>query len=281
MTKIRRSLLFVPADRPERVAKAATLPTDVIVIELEDGVAPKNKDLARREAGRVISEIDFGHREVALRVNKLSTLCGLADIQAIAGWQRKPDLIMLPKVESCGEVRLYDELLTEMKADSELMLLVETSLGLQAAAEMVTATPRVSAISFAIADLPAELGCRPAWEPMFAIRAAIVTTAGLGSIMPIDPPYLNIKDEAGLKQECKRVRDMGYVGKICIHPSQLEAVNQTFSPTLREIKRAQKIVEAVSSQGGGAVMVDGRMVDPPGVKIAQRVIETARRLGTD
>lgn len=278
MVKIRRSMLFVPADRPERVEKAATLPADVIVIELEDGVAPENKAFARKEAGRLISVTDFGHREVALRVNKLSTLSGVADMQAIAGWHRKPDLIILPKVESSGEVRLYDELLTEMEAESELMLLVETSLGLQAATSMVTASSRVSALSFAIADLPAELGCRPTWEPMFAIRAAMVTTAGLGGILPIDPPYLNIKDEPGLKQECKRVRDMGYTGKICIHPSQLEPVNHAFSPTSKEIKRAQKIVEVVSSQGGGAVMIDGRMVDAPVVKIAQRVLETANRL---
>jgi len=281
MTKIRRSLLFVPADRPERITKAATLATDVVVIELEDGVAPGNKAFARDEAGRAISETDFGHREVALRVNKLSTLFGIADILAIAEWPRKPDMIILPKVESAGEVRLFDELLTEMKAKSELMLLVETSLGLQAAASMVTASPRVSALSFAIADLPAELGCRPEWEPMFAIRAAMVTTAGLGGILPIDPPYLNIKDEKGLKQECKRVRDMGYVGKICIHPSQLEPVNHAFSPTPMEIERAQKIVEAVSSHGGGAVVVDGRMVDAPVVKIAQRVLETAKRLSID
>lgn len=278
MLKIRRSLLFVPADRPERIAKAATLATDVVVLELEDGVAPENKTSAREEAGRAISQIDFGHREVALRVNKLSTLFGIADISAIAEWPRKPDLIILPKVESAGEIRLYDQLLTEIKADSQLMLLVETSLGLQASASMVQASPRVSALSFAIADLPAELGCRPAWEPMFAIRASMVTTAGLAGIMPIDPPYLNVKDEKGLKLECKRVRDMGYTGKICIHPSQLETVNRAFSPTPEEIERAQKIVKAVSSQGGGAVIVDGRMVDPPVVKIAQRILETARRL---
>ncbi len=279
MAKIRRSLLFVPADRPERIEKAAALPADVIVIELEDGVAPPNKALARKEAGRLIAAIDFGHREIALRVNKLSTLFGVADVQAVAEWDRKPDLIILPKAESAGEVRIYDELLSEMRADSELMLLVESSLGLQVAAEMVTASKRVSAISFAIADLPAELGCRPEWEPMFAIRSSMVTTAALGAVLPIDPPYLNIKDETGLKQECRRVRDMGYTGKICIHPSQLEPVNQAFSPTSAEIRRAQKIVAAISSQGGGAVLVDGRMVDAPVVKIAQRVIETAKQLG--
>lgn len=279
MTKLRRSFLFVPADRPDRLVKAASLPTDVVVIELEDGVSPTRKEIARKEAGRAISEINFGNREVALRVNRITTLFGIADIAAMPGWPRKPDLILLPKVESAGEVRLYDELLTEMNAESELMLLVETCRGLEAAAEMATASRRVSAMSFAIADLPAEIGCRPEWEPMLFVRSTIAVTCGLGGILPIDPPYLNIKDKTGLEKECQRVRDMGYTGKVCIHPSQLETVNQVFSPTPTEIDRAKKIVDAFLSLGGGAIIVDGRMVDAPVVKIAQRILKTADKLG--
>ena len=279
MFKIRRSLLFAPADRPDRVAKAAGLPADVVVVELEDGVAPERKAVAREEAGRAIAEVDFGLREVGLRVNRISTLQGIADILALAAWPRKPDLIIVPKVESAGEVRLYDELLTEMNADSQLLPFIESSRGLQAAGEIAMASPRISSLAFGIADLSTELGCRPAWEPMLFCRASIVSAGALAGISLIDPPYLDIRDETGLIEECKRVRDMGYSGKICIHPSQLEPVNQAFTPTIEEVEKARRIDEAASTQGGGAILVDGRMVDRPVVISARRVVAIADRLG--
>jgi len=279
MSRIRRSLLFIPADRPDRIAKAAALPTDVVVVELEDGVAPERKALAREEAGRALAEVDFGSREVGLRVNRISTLHGIADILALAKWPRKPELIILPKVESAGEVRIYDELLTEMNAGSQLLPLIESSRGLQAAGEIVTASPRITSLAFGIADLSAELGCRPAWEPMLFCRASIVSAGALAGVSLIDPPYLDIRDETGLIEECNRVREMGYSGKICIHPSQLGPVNQAFTPTIEEVERARKIDEAAATQGGGAILVDGRMVDRPVVISAQRVAAIADRLG--
>lgn len=279
MFKIRRSLLFAPADRPDRIAKAATLPTDVVVVELEDGVAPEHKAMAREEAGRALAEVDFGFREVALRVNRISTLYGVADILALAKWPRKPELIILPKVESAGEVRVYDELLTGMNANSLLMPVIESSRGLYAVESIVMASPRISGLSFGIADLSTEIGCRPVWEPMLFCRASMVPAGALAGASLIDSPYLNIKDEAGLVGECKRVREMGYIGKICIHPSQLEPVNQAFTPTLEEVERARKIEEAAATQGRGAIMVDGRMVDRPAVISAQRVVALADRLG--
>jgi len=184
MFKIRRSLLFAPADRPDRVAKAAGLPADVVVVELEDGVAPERKAVAREEAGRAIAEVDFGLREVGLRVNRISTLQGIADILALAAWPRKPDLIIVPKVESAGEVRLYDELLTEMNADSQLLPFIESSRGLQAAGEIAMASPRITSLAFGIADLSTELGCRPAWEPMLFCRASIVSAGALAGNLP-------------------------------------------------------------------------------------------------
>ena len=281
MNKLRRSFLFVPADRPERIKKATTLPADVVVLELEDGVAPENKALARKEAGRALGEVDFGQQQVALRVNRVSTLYGIADMMALADWTRKPDLIILPKVESAGEVLLYADLLTEMGAESELMPIIESSRGLQAAESMVTASSRISSLAFGIADLSAELGSRIAWEPMLFIRASTMVATALAGITPIDPPYLNIKDESGLEEESRRVRDMGYTGKICIHPSQLEIVNRAFSPTPKEIARARRIVAAADNQGAGAILVDGRMVDAPVVKSSLRVVAIAERLGID
>ncbi len=125
-----RSYLFVPADKPERAAKAAQLSADAVIIELEDGVSPENKSSARDAAGKILAEIDFGRQVVAMRPNRIATLDGLADIQAMSTWQRKPDLLILPKIESEGEVLIYDALLAEMGADCEFMVLIESSRGL-------------------------------------------------------------------------------------------------------------------------------------------------------
>ena len=279
MTKLRRSFLFVPAHKSDLAAKASKLPADVVVLELEDGVSPEHKSLAREEAGRLLSEVDFANREVALRVNPISTLYGVADLMALAKWPRKPDLVILPKVESAGEVCIYDDLLKEMNASCELMPVVESSRGLKELSSIVMASSRITATSLGGADLSAELGCRYVWEPMLTYRAMVVAAGALVGISAIDPPYLNIKDESGLLEECWRSRDLGFCGKICIHPSQIEAVNRAFSPSPEEVEKAKKIVEAARAQGSGAIVMDGRMVDMAIVKAAQRLVAMADRLG--
>jgi len=281
MTHLRRSILFVPADKPGRIEKAATLSTDVVVIELEDGVSPENKDFARKEAGRMIEQVDFGNKEVALRVNRISTLHGLEDMNAMAKWAKKPDLVLLPKVESAGEVRIYDDLISQMKAKLEFMVMVESSRGILNAAKIVPASPRVSCLAIGVADLSAELGSRMSWDAMFIHRASMVVACGLTGIMPIDSPYLNIRDETGLLKECKKVREIGYTGKLCIHPSQLALVNGAFTPSAEEVARSRRIIKAAETRGIGALVLDGKMVDTPVIKSAQRIVEAAERLGLD
>jgi len=278
MTHLRRSILFVPADKPERIEKAATLSTDVVVIELEDGVSPENKEFARMEAGRKIEQMDFGNKEVALRINRISTLHGLEDMKAMAKWVKKPDLVLLPKVESAGEVRIYDDLISQMKAELEFMVMIESSRGILNAAKIVSASPRVSCLALGVADLSAELGSQMSWDAMFAHRASMVLACGLTGIMPIDSPYLNIRDETGLLKECKKVRELGYTGKLCIHPSQLAPVNGAFTPSAEEVARSRRIVKAAETQGTGALVLDGKMVDTPVIKSAQRIVEAVERL---
>ena len=281
MTPLRRSILFVPADRPERIEKAATLPADVVVIELEDGVAPDKKNFARGEAGRILEDLDLGEKELALRINRISSLDGLEDIRAMTKWARKPNLLLLPKVESAGEVRIYDDLITQMQAELEFMVMIESSRGILNAEKIVLASPRVSCLALGTADLSAELGSGMSWDAMLTYRTSMLLACGLTGIMPIDSPYLNIKDEAGLLEECKKVREIGYTGKLCIHPSQLTPVNGAFTPSAEEVARARRIVKAVETQGTGALVLDGKMVDAPVIKSAQRIVETAERLDLD
>ena len=271
-----RSYLFVPADRPERAVKAAQLPADAVIIELEDGVSPENKSSARDAAGKILAETDFGQQTVALRPNRIATLEGVADMQAMSTWQQRPDLMILPKVESEGEVLIYDALLSEMGADCECMVLIESSRGLLNAASIVAASPRITCLSFGFADLSAELGCKPTWEVLSAYRSSLVASCGPTGVVPVDAPFLNLKDPDGLVSECQKVRDMGYAGKLCIHPSQLESVNGAFRPTQEEISQARKIVSAAEAQGSGVIVVDGRMVDKPVVETAKRTVAMAK-----
>jgi citrate lyase beta subunit len=122
------------------------------------------------------------------------------------------------------------------------------------------------------------LGCGQTWEVMAPYRSQMIVTCALANIQAVDAPFLNIKDAEGLLQECTRAKSLGFSGKLCIHPSQLDPVNQTFSPDEKEIEWAQKIVAAVALQGSGAILVEGRMVDAPVVRKAQRIVESARLL---
>lgn len=275
MTRIFRSFLFVPADRPDRVAKATGLPADVVIIELEDGVSPENKSMAREKAGEILGEFDFGKQTVALRPNRITTLYGIADLLAMSTWQRKPDLLILPKVESAGEIRIYDELLSEMKSDCQCMVLIESSRGLLNAASIVSASSRITSLSFGFADLSAELGCKPTWEVLNSYRSSLVAACGIAGVLPIDAPYLEIKNPEGLSAECRKVRDMGYGGKLCIHPSQLEPVNRAFTPAQEEVLQARKILKEAEIQGLGAIVVDGRMIDKPVIEAARRTVALA------
>jgi citrate lyase beta subunit len=261
------------------VVKAATLEADVVILELEDGVNPENKAEARNAARRLLAEIDFGNRETAVRINRISNQHGLADMTAMAQWPCKPDLIILPKVESAEEVRLYDELLTNIDVPSRLLILIESSRGILAAPKIAAASTRVAGLAFGIADLAAELGCGLSWEVMAHQRCALISAGGLAGVPVIDAPHIHIKDSEGLIDECARARDFGFSGKLCIHPSQLAPVNSSFSPTEEEIARAVKIVAVAESKGSGAIVVDGRMVDLPVIKLAKRVVSIAKEMG--
>mgnify|MGYP001817925457 FL=1 len=272
-SRMRRSLLFVPADRPERVAKAANLDTDVVILELEDGVSPENKIQARKNARNLLAEIDFGYRETAVRINRISNQYGLSDMLAIADWPCKPELMILPKVESAAEVQLYDELMYSSDISSQLLILIESRRGIINAPEIAAACRRIAGITFGIVDLAAELGCGLSWEVMAGRRSALVDAAGFAGVPIYDAPDINIKDKEGFKEECARGRAFGFSGKLCIHPSQLDTVNRAFSPTGKEIAQALKIVEAAEISGSGALVIDGQMVDAPVIKSARQVVK--------
>jgi (S)-citramalyl-CoA lyase len=216
-----------------------------------------------------------------VRVNRIGTLFGIADLLAMAGWPRRPDSIMVPKAESAAEIQLYDALLTEMGAECDIAAVVESGRGLQEAAAIAGASRRVSALVFGGADLSADLGCRFTWEALYPHRARVVAAAASvgGGLQVLDVPYVDINDEVGLIAETEKARNLGMKGKVCIHPSQVDPVNRTFAPSPEELARARKVIAVASSQSTGAVVIDGKMVDGPFVKLAQQIVAVAERMG--
>ncbi|HUL41079.1 MAG TPA: CoA ester lyase [Burkholderiales bacterium] len=274
-----RNLLFTPADRPERFGKAPAVGADGAVLDLEDGVGLPSKEKAREAALRFFeaplsAPADFVW---AVRFNHITTEDGLKDLLAFGAAVRRPKVIMLPKTESVSEVEIAVHHLETGAGDApQIVALIETGRGL-GAAEAIAAHPSVVAIAFGGADLAADLHATLAWEPMLFARSRIVQAAAAAGVAALDVPFLDIHDAAGLSKETEMVKALGYSCKLAIHPAQIAPINAVFTPDPKELARAERIVAAFEQAHGGACQVDGRMVDVPVVKAAQRTVALAGR----
>lgn len=271
-----RSLLFAPADRPERFQKAAMSQADGIVLDLEDGVAPAAKAMAR-EAALSFFAGDAGRPLSMLRINHVKTIAGLEDLLLLRSAQCMPAGIMLPKVESVADVEIAVAHLHATDRAPIIVALVESARGL-AAVDAVAAHPAVGALAFGGADLAADLGAEMTWEPLLYARSRLVQASAENQIPAWDVPYLDIQDEEGLLRESAAAKALGFRAKLAIHPAQVGRINAVFSPTQQQVKRAQQVVEAYSSAAGGVCVLGGKMIDQPVVLAAERTLHLARRL---
>src|SRR5215831_10996360 len=274
-----RNLLFTPADRPERFGKAAAVGADGAVLDLEDGVGLPAKETARQAALRffeapLAAPVGFVW---AVRFNHVATEDGLKDLLAFRAAAHRPSVVMLPKTESVTEVEIAaHHLKTGAGGAPQMIALIETGRSL-GAAEAIATHPAVSAIAFGGADLAADLHATLAWEPTLFARSRIVQAAAAADIAAFDVPFLDIHDAAGLRKETEAVKALGYSCKLAIHPAQIAPINAVFTPNPKELARAERIVAAFDQAHGGACQVDGRMVDVPVVKAAQRTVALAGR----
>lgn len=272
-----RSLLFTPADRPERFEKALSAGADGAILDLEDGVGLTAKQKAREAALRFFEVPPPAPQEFvwAVRFNHVTTEDGLKDLLAFRSASVRPKVVMLPKTESVTEVEIA---LSHLKAGGDdapqIVALIETGRGLSAA-ETIAAHPAITAIAFGGADLAADLHAHLAWEPMLFARSRIVQAAAVAGIAAFDVPFLDIHDAEGLRKEAEAIKALGYSCKLAIHPAQIAAINTVFTPTPKELATAQCIVAAFKNAHGGACQLNGRMVDVPVVKAAQRTVALA------
>lgn len=277
-----RSLLFVPGDRPDRCDKAMVAGADAVCVDLEDAVGPAAKAGARdavvaflarwQEPAATGADPDQRRRApVIVRVNDPDSAEGERDAASLTGGPR-PDAFMIPKVTDAREIVTAQRLLG---GDIPLFPIIETAAGLENAVQIGAASPAVAALMFGGFDLSAELGAEPEWEPLLYARSRVVHAAALSGLDTIDMPSRDFRDVTRLRAEAEKARRLGFTGKVAIHPAQIPVIHDVFTPSAEEVEEARRIVEADRTAGGGAVSLDGRMVDRPVVEAARRVLARA------
>lgn len=274
----RRSLLFAPANRVEVHAKALAAGPDVMCLDLEDAVAADFKAEARAAGVAFLAAGDGTGAERVLRINALRSLEGLRDMTAVLEAAPRHGVIFLPKVQSAGEVDLAADLLQEGAPHLKLAVLIETGRGLQAVHEILAASDRIAFAMFGGVDLAADLGVAVAHEPLLYARQRLAHAASIVGIDLLDVPCLAFRDQAAITAEALAAKALGYTGKACLHPAGLTPIHHSFNPTLDEIERARLIVEAYRSSPNGLAKLNGKLVEKPVVRSAERILALAARV---
>ena len=275
----RRTFIFAPGLKPEMYPKALACGTDIVCVELEDGIAPKDKDEAREKGLALFAspQADDGVERI-VRINCLRTAFGLADVNAVLATDTPPPALMLPKVMTTDEIIWLDDLLSERGHDTRLHVIIETNASLEAVHDIAQASTRIDALFFGGVDMAAELRCKNAWEPLLYARSRVVHAAASAGIDAIDVPYLDLEDPDGMAREATLARDLGFSGKGSIHPKQIPILNNVFTPSESEIAHAHRILDAFSKADTGLVVVDGKLIEKPVLRDMQRILSIAKRL---
>ena len=256
----RRSFIFSPGLRPEMFPKAIASGADIVCVELEDGIAPKDKEEARHKALQLFEtpQADDGVERI-VRINSIREAFGLADISAILISNTPPPALMMPKVRTPDEVIMLDNLLSEAGHDTRLHIIIETNEGLEACYDIAHCSDRIDALFFGGVDMAAELRCENAWEPLLYARSKVVHAAASAGLDVIDVPYLDLDDHEGMVTAARQAKSIGFCGKGSIHPKQIAALNEVFTPSDEEIARARRIIETFEAADKGLVVIDGKI----------------------
>ena len=284
MVRPRRSLLFMPGSNARALEKARILAADVVILDLEDSVAPDAKGLARDQIAKAIAAGGFGKREIWVRTNALDTPFWADDVKMAA--KARPDAILVPKVSSVADLATIAAGLREANADPSVRVwaMIETARGVLHAEELAAASrdvePRLSGFVFGPNDISRETRIR--MQPGRAIMLPMITHCILAArahgLEIFDGPFSDFSSVDGFSQECTQARDLGFDGKTLIHPGQIEACNAIFTPPADEVARARKIIAAFErpeNASRGAISLDGQMVERLHADMARRTIAIA------
>lgn len=276
----RRCLLFMPGDNLKKIQKGLSLGVDVVVMDLEDGVALNRKAEARATIAAALRDLDFGRSERMVRLNPIGS--GLEHDDLAAVLSRQPASLMLPKVEHAEQVQWVSQQLEGTNV--RLLAIIETARGLVNLKEIASAGDRLDALIFGAEDLAGDIGATrtPAGWEVFYARSAVVTHAAAFGLQAIDTLCIDFNDEAALIEDAQFGARMGFSGKLAIHPKQVNVIQASFTPADEQIVAAQRLIAAHDEQqahGTGAFALDGKMIDRPAIRAAQQVLAKARAAG--
>ena len=284
-----RSMLFVPGDSDRKFAKAAACGADVLICDLEDSVAPAQKDLARTSVSRWLEDAGSVAPGLFVRINPLDTGLTEIDLTAVV----KPGLagIMVPKANGAHDIETIGAMLDRLEAEAGMptgtvkivVVATETPAAMFALGTYAPAHPRLIGLTWGAEDLGAAIGITSnkeadgSWTfPFQLARAQCLFAAANAAVAPIDTLYVDFRDEAGLDADCAKARRDGFTGRIAIHPAQVETINRSFTPSETEIAEARRIVDAFAANpDAGTLGIDGKMVDIPHLKAAQKTLAAA------
>lgn len=284
MIRPRRSVLYLPASNPKALAKARTLAADVLVLDLEDAVAPEHKPAARAAAVSALAEGAFGRREVVVRVNAFGTEWAEADLTAIA--MAGPDAILVPKVSTAEDVRAYDAAIAAAPPHTRLWIMVETCALIPRLDEVaaLASSTRLAAFAMGTNDLAKEMRAqlKPGRAPFLPILTQTVCAARAHGLLVFDGVSNEFRDMDVVRAECEQGLEFGFDGKCLIHPDQVDPCNAVFTPSAAELAWAQAVVDAFAlpeNAGKGAIRVEGKMAELLHLEQARRLLAIAAAIG--
>lgn len=311
--RLHRSELAVPGSNPAFFEKAAQSAVDCIFLDLEDSIAPDEKESARKNVVAALNDIDWGNKTMLVRINGLDTHYMYKDVIDVVENCPRLDMLLIPKVGVPADLYAVDMLVTQIETAKKrekrlgFEILIETALGMANVEAIAQASKRLEAMSFGVADYAASTRARTTviggahpeygvltdkadddrrdfhWNDMwhFAQARMLVACRAYG-LRPIDGPFGDFSDPDAYKAAAKRAAILGYEGKWAIHPSQVELANEVFSPSAAEVDKARRILEAMEQarkEGKGAVSLDGRLIDVASIKMAENLIQKASVIG--
>ena len=275
----RRSFIFTPGLRPDMYPKALASGADIVCVELEDGIAPKDKAEARRNALALFEapQAEDGVERI-VRINSMRERFGIEDVASVLATDTPPPALMMPKVRTPDEVAQLDTLLTEAGHATRLHVIIETNAGLEAAYDIAHCSNRIDAMFFGGVDMAAELRCKNAWQPLLYARSRVVHAAASAGLDAIDVPHLDLEDPEGMRVAAEQARDLGFAGKGAVHPKQIPALNDVFTPSEDQIARARRITAEFEAADTGLVVIDGKLIEKPVLRNMYRIIAIADRM---
>ncbi|MHA6344769.1 L-malyl-CoA/beta-methylmalyl-CoA lyase [Roseivivax sp. CAU 1761] len=308
VARLNRCQLFGPGSRPQIFEKMAASEADVINLDLEDSVAPDDKDGARRNVIAAIGDIDWGQKTLSVRINGLDTPYWYRDVvDLLEQAPERLDLIMIPKVGCAADLYAVDALVTAVeraKGRSKPLgfeVIIESAAGISHVEEIAAASPRLQAMSLGAADFAASMGMATTgiggtqenyymhregtkyWsDPWHWAQAAIVAACRTHGVLPVDGPFGDFSDDAGFRAQALRSATLGMVGKWAIHPKQVALANEVFTPTETAVAEAREILDAMEAakrSGQGATVYKGRLVDIASIKQAEVIVRQAEMIG--